>query len=260
MLNEFIIPTTAFYPPPTVNTPELPTEDKESTGMDEKVSQGGPLTGPNSLPIRGQRGAPTKFTGRYDAVVTFLQHYERLCIKHSVVSDLDKVECITQYCSRAVKEFMEGLSSFQERSWSAFKFDILKYFDAERDAGRHLVSDLERYVLRSRTRKMRDLSTWKAYNRAFIRIAGWLVNTGKLQSRDQDLYFWKGIQRDFRNRLEIRLHSIHPSHDLSVPWPRDYICKVAEALLQRDKFEKDRLPTDSEPESGADPEEDRVEN
>ena len=142
VLNEFIIPTTAFYPPPTVNTPELPTEDKESTGMDEKASQGGPLTGPNSLPIRGQRGAPTKFTGRYDAVVTFLQHYERLCIKHSVVSDLDKVECITQYCSRAVKEFMEGLSSFQERSWSAFKFDILKYFDAERDAGRHLVSDL----------------------------------------------------------------------------------------------------------------------
>ena len=207
------------------------------------------ITGPNGLPIKGQRGAPTKFTGRYDEVVTFIQHYERVCAQKQVTSDQDLIENITQYCSRKVREFMEGLDSFKSGVWALFKSDILKYYDAERDSGRYRISDLEKFVTLARLVKMKNLPTWKTYNRDYIRIAGWLTNHGKLPSRDKDLYFWKGIHKTFRTRLAQLLLSKHNSHDMQIPWEMTQVCDAADMILQRGKFENDRLPSDTDSDS-----------
>ena len=60
------------------------------------------------LPLPGTKGAPKKFKGCFSEVEMFLHHYERLCKKYNVTADKEKVENITQYCSRNVREFMEG--------------------------------------------------------------------------------------------------------------------------------------------------------
>ena len=204
-------------------------------------------TGPNSLPVLGQRSAPAKFKGRYDKVKHFLQHYEKLCALRSVTLDKDKIENITQYCSREVREFMEGLPSYSDNNWANFSRDVLKYYDAERDSKRYRVRDLEAYVLSSRRKpKFKDLSVWKKYNRGFIRIAGWLMQKDKLIIKDRDLYFWKGIPREFRQRLEARLLSRYPDHDINNPWSMEQVSKIAEGILQRSRFDHERLPSDTE--------------
>ena len=71
-----------------------------------------PMRGLVDLPIRGTKGAPRKFKGHPSDVEQFLSHYEKLCNRHAVTSDDDKIKGITQYCSRAVKEFMKGLGLF----------------------------------------------------------------------------------------------------------------------------------------------------
>ena len=207
-------------------------------------------TGPNSLPIVGSKGAPKKFRGRYDEVKPFLRHYERLCALKSVTQDRDKVENVTQYCSREVREFMEGLPSYRLGSWELFSRDVLKYFDAERDARRYRIKDLERYVQRTRrTPKFNSLATWKRYNRGYIRIAGWLVNKNKLDEATNSLYYWKGIPKSFRRKLETILTAHHPYHDLEEPWTREWIQTAAEKLLQRNRFDYERLPSDDESDS-----------
>lgn len=83
---------------------------------------------------------------------------------------------------------------------------------------------------------------WVTYTRGFVRIGGWLKKQGKVDQDEFDVYFWKGIPRAFRARLEQRIMSQLPDHNLAKPFPSAYVVKAAESLLKRDRFDNDRLP------------------
>ena len=50
-----------------------------------------------------------------------------------------------------------------------------------------------------------------------------------------------------RNRIEARILSQKPTHNLANPFDADDVSRAAESLLQRNRFDRDRLL--SEPES-----------
>ena len=77
-------------------------------------------TGVYYLPVPGSKNAPKKFTGKFSEIKLFIKHYEKLCIQKKVTDPGDKVENITQYCSRKVREFMEGLPSYAYKDWDLF--------------------------------------------------------------------------------------------------------------------------------------------
>ena len=206
-----------------------------------------PLQGAINLPIPGRKGAPRKFKGKFSEIKLFIEHYEKICHQCRVDSDDEKIKNITQYCSRPVREFMEGLPSYQGGDWTKFTQDLLEYYDAERDTKRYRTSDIESYCKKSRRDKSKmNMTRWKNYNRGFIRIAGWLSAHHKITDEEQALYFWKGIPSELRTRLEARLLAISPDHDLETPFEIASICKVAKSLLQRNRFDHDRLPSDGE--------------
>ena len=195
-----------------------------------------PDYGPNSLPIAGSKAAPRKFKGKYSEVKNFVQHYEKLCALKRVISDKDKIENITQYCSRDVREFLEGLSSYKGNNWVKFSEDILKYYDADRDEKRYKIKDLEAYVKKTRKKPgMKSLEAWKKYDRGFIRIAGWLRAKGKLSEEHQDFYFWKGIPRKFRDALENKLIQLDQDYDYEKPFKGDDVRRQAEKILKRSR-------------------------
>lgn len=213
-------------------------------------------TGPNSLPIVGHKGAPKKFKGKYNEVNLFIQHYERLCAQKSIITDKEKVENITQYCSRHVKEFMEGLPSYRTPNWAQFVKDILTFYDADKDSKRYKVRDLSKYAKEfRRTGTIQDLSDWRKYNRKFIRIAGWLRAANKITDKEEHAYFWSGIPKKFRLRLENRLLSANKDHDMEEVFKKEDVNQVAERLLHRNRFDRELLPSDesdSENEAPAD--------
>ena len=171
------------------------------------------------MPLPKTRGAPTKFKGKSTEVDTFLHHYERLCRKYNVDLDEEKLENITQYCSKEVREFMEGLPSYVNGDFEQFVKDVRKYFEADKDTKRYRVSDLERYVREKRhAGSMKTMAAWMAYNRGFIRRGGWLMKEDKISEREYATYFWQGIPSKFRARLESRLMSQYPTHDISEPF------------------------------------------
>lgn len=158
-----------------------------------------PDIGPNSLPIAGTKSAPPKFTGDYTKITEFIRHYEKICARMLVTRDTDKIRNIGQYCSKRVRNFLEGLESYELGNWEEFKKDFLHLYDAERDEKRYKEKDLIRYVQTTRNREaFTTLSSWKQYDRGFIRIAGWLRSKGKITKEKQDFYYWKGIPRAFR--------------------------------------------------------------
>ncbi|KAF7798999.1 hypothetical protein EIP86_010229 [Pleurotus ostreatoroseus] len=199
------------------------------------------------MPLPKTRGAPTKFKGKSTEVDIFLHHYERLCRKYNVDLDEEKLENITQYCSKEVREFMEGLPSYVNGDFEQFVKDVRKYFEADKDTKRYRVSDLERYVREKRhAGSMKTMAAWMAYNRGFIRRGGWLMKEDKISEREYATYFWQGIPSKFRARLESRLMSQYPTHDISEPFSTQKINKAAEAMLRRDRFDNDRLTMDKD--------------
>lgn len=206
-----------------------------------------PINGVYHLPVPGSKSAPKKFKGKFSEVKPFIKHYEKLCIQKGVTDDEERIQNISQYCSRSVREFMEGLTSYNGNNWGTFVQDLLEYYDAERDIKRYKRGDLEAFCKRMRHKKSSmQLSRWKSYNREFIRIAGWLVSRQKISEEEKALYFWKGIPHDFREKLEARLLAINPDHDLEEPFEIDKVTKVAKALLQRNRFDNDRNLLDDE--------------
>jgi hypothetical protein len=100
-------------------------------------------------------------------------------------------------------------------------------------------------------KKIRNLGDWKKYCRAFIRVAGSLLTTKKIGSKEYATYFWQGIPRTLRARLENRLLAGDPVRDLSEPFEVDDIDRAAEAILQRDRFDRALDDSDSEDEDSS---------
>ena len=205
-------------------------------------------TGPNSLPIVGQKGAPKKFRGKSEDVELFIKHYERLCSQRSIEDDVEKVENISQYCSKEVRECIESLNSYTEKSWKALKKDILELYDAEKEQRKFRLGHLEAFIKKSRHQSvMKNKSAWVRYRRKFLTIAGWLRKEGKLNDLEQErLYFWYGIPKSFRRKLENRLLVLQPKHNLGKPFPIDQVNEAAEQLLCRDRFDQERYASEDD--------------
>ena len=88
-------------------------------------------TGVHNLPVPGSKSAPKKFKGKFSDVKPFLKHYEKLCMQKGIVDEEEKIQNLTQYCSRKVREFLEGLPSYTDENWEAFVQDIWEYGRAE---------------------------------------------------------------------------------------------------------------------------------
>jgi hypothetical protein len=154
--------------------------------------------------------------------------------------------------SRHISEFVEGLSSFRSHSWSKLKVDILKYYDVDLDTKRYRHKDLLSYVKTTQGKKIPTLSAWKKYVRGFIRIGGWLEEAKKLTSEEYASYFWEGIYKKLRIKIETRLMANEPETDLSEAFPVDRVIAIAEKLLHRDWFDADLLLSEVETESESD--------
>ena len=136
------------------------------------------------LPLPGTKGAPKKFKGKHSDVEPFLYFYERLCTKHSLTHDQDKIDSLVHYCSRTVRETLEGLKSYEDKDWTRFLEDFKTYYEAERDKKRFRISDLNRYTTQMSKQKIKDLAGFRKYTRGFVRIAGWLLQKHKITERE----------------------------------------------------------------------------
>jgi hypothetical protein len=160
-----------------------------------------------------------------------------LILQHNVITHKDRCETITRYCGRREKETIKNIPSYSAPDWTRLREDILKVYDADRDTKRYTMRDVMIFARRKQRRRIPDLAAWKKYVRSFLRVAGSLLNNNKLTQDEHATYFWKGIPRIMRIRLENRLLAAKPDRNLSTPFTVNEINLAAEALLQRDRFD-----------------------
>jgi hypothetical protein len=77
------------------------------------------------------KGAPRKFTGKYNKILPFLRDYELLLTKCGVVSDEAKCSLLERYVSEHVWEVVEGLSEYNLDDWDGLKDRLKTLYDAD---------------------------------------------------------------------------------------------------------------------------------
>jgi hypothetical protein len=157
----------------------------------------------NMMPLLGQKGAPTKFTGHYEEVKRFLRHFNHLCTAYSINDGQEKCNRILDYCSTKVNKLIEALPSYQRDDWDELEKDLLKYFDADLKDTRYTLRNLKSLARKWQTRQIKDLTKWKRYERKFTTIAGWLDAKKKISEREKASYFWYGINKPLRSVIEM---------------------------------------------------------
>jgi len=221
-VSSYIRPATFTYSTPSVQIPRM-TATTTNTVL--------------NMPIPKTKLAPETFRGDYSKVKDFIDHYDRLLIQNNVITHKERCETITRYCGRREKETIQNIPSYATPDWTRLREDILRVYDADRDTKRYTMKDVMSFAKRRQRRRIPDLAAWKQYVRSFLRIAGSLLKHQRLTNNEHATYFWKGIPRIMRIRLENRLLAAEPDRNLTTPFSVNEINAAAEALLQRDRFD-----------------------
>ena len=227
-----------------VGTPPLP----PPVAMPRASTQGNSLNSVLTMPIPGTKLAPEKFRGDFHKVKDFIQHYERLCIQNNVTLDNEKCETLLRYCSKRERQTIKNVPSYNVQNWSRLRSDILRLYDADLDTKRYKVKDVRIFSKRQKAKRIKDLAAWKKYCRKFLRIAGSLLNGAKISPKEHATYFWQGIPKPLKIRIENRILTRNPVRDLSEPFSIFEIDTAAEAILQRDRFDTALDDSDSDDE------------
>lgn len=193
----------------------------------------------DTMPSPKHKSAPEKFRGGYDKVTEFLASFERLCAQHNVILDSEKCESLLRYCSKREKQTIKNIPFYRSKQWDALKEAILNLYDADLDADRYSEEDVKRFIKKSKTKRIRNLASWKKYSRNFIRIAGSLKSENRISEREYARYFWKGLHKETRKSLVARLTTLNPGRSLKESYTVDELDIVANKLFERNQFPKD---------------------
>ncbi|KAF8547329.1 hypothetical protein OG21DRAFT_1490321 [Imleria badia] len=193
-------------------------------------------TGPHLLPSRHSRDAPEKFKGHYYKVTDFIQQYKQVLADCQITDDQEKCEGITNYCSTKVCQLIESLDEYRANNWSALKKQILKLYDADREQAQYQKQDIESIIKTYSQKPLENLTAWKHYVQEFMVIAQGLKNDKVIQEGDFDTYFWLGILKGMREKVETHLLAGSPTKDISQPFTVEEISNTMERLLHQYQF------------------------
>ncbi|KAJ7938247.1 hypothetical protein B0H13DRAFT_1851694 [Mycena leptocephala] len=188
------------------------------------------------IPPLHSRGAPKKFTGHSHDVSKFLSHCDKLFALNNVFTDLEKVQCMAEYCSRSVIHILEGMKPYAKLNWAVLCSHMEYMFDADKDLQCHRPSDLRKLTDKWRKVPIKNMSDWRKYLHQFTRIAGWLHQKGIIDDTESTQYLWKGIHSHLRDVIENRLLSKDPKRDMTVPFSEDDIIGVVDAKFKHSDY------------------------
>lgn len=198
------------------------------------------------MPALREKGAPPKFTGSHEEVKRFIRRFKNLCDAYNLTDQADICERILDYCSNKVVRLVEALPSYTAKDWTLLEADILRYFDADLRETRYIIRDLTLLTKEWKHRPILNLTEWKKYERKFITVAGWLLTKGKITVDEQNAYFWHGIHKKLKGRIESRLFAKTTNLTVTTAFAMNEIILIVETLLARNKFSYNLADSDSD--------------
>ncbi|KAF8196816.1 hypothetical protein K438DRAFT_1967820 [Mycena galopus ATCC 62051] len=178
-----------------------------------------------------------KYACKYTDIQVFIDHYERLLLKHRISSDQERCDNVLQYCTVDTQNVIRALDGFQKGKWKRLRKELLQAFDADRVFQKYKPVDVERYVAKKQQQVCHNLTQWREYFVKFHKIAGGPLAKGHLKPEDYNAYFFIGVHPSLRQLLETRILLANPRKRDREQYTVKEINDAAEGHFRRDRHE-----------------------
>ena len=190
------------------------------------------------LPLPRDKLAPNKKlsirTENYE-LVQFLEFYERLCAHHEIVSPKEKCLGLIGYCSYKIAKMIERLPSFIQGDYNQLVTDLHYFLEGEEHTYDRI--KVEHFTREWRRKPVESLDNFKRYHRKFLGLVGQALGNNIVDQKECNRYFWEGIHRSLRKRIEERLRTLNPNLDITVPFGMQDVVNAVKTIFDPHRFD-----------------------
>ena len=233
------------------------TQDTDSQDTQDELFQSENVPISNNhvlLPLPGAKYAPRTLTskGQEHELTHFLEVYNHLCVHYKITSSREKCKGIIPYCTAKVTKMIEKLPSYNMGDYKHLVKDL--YYFLDNTDNTYNSGKVESFTKKWRQRKIDSMELFKRYHRKYLELVGKAIGSQNMSDRDFNRYFWEGIHRSLRRRIEDRMLVANPDLDVSTPFEMKRVVKAVGYLFNRHRFDQHLLGKASYDSSASDSE------
>ena len=189
-----------------------------------------------NLPIPDSKYAPKTFSGEQYELEPFLEAFNRICLRHNITTSREQYLGLLQYCTPKMAQSIRSYPSHASLEYPVL-VDELKYFYGTRKVYFNK-KEVNEFIEKWTRRPMVNFDRFLRYHRKYYELLGEARAQHLVSRRDYDGYFWEGLPKAFRKKVEY--HMLATNHHLSnsSPFRMKEIVKAAQYILSPERFDK----------------------
>ena len=194
------------------------------------------------LPLFHEKFAPSKLLStkaKHQELGHFLEFYKHLCSRYELTDLKEKCKGLHGYCTPKMAKMIERLPSYIKGDFKRLIDDLYYFLEGEDES--YNLAKVDSFTRKWRKRAVASLENFKRYHRKFLELVGRAIGTGKIDQKEYNRFFWEGIHRSLRKKIEDRLMVIDPNLDVSVPFEMEDVIKAVKAIFNRKRFDQHLL-------------------
>lgn len=188
-----------------------------------------------NFPPPNSKHAPKMFTGKYNEVSRFFKKFDQQARNHRL-TDAEKFEHVLEHVSSRVRDVIINLDTFQNAQWDAFVEEVSKLYNQDLEDEKYQIGNLHELIYRYQAMEIKKKKDYRDYQRAYIKIGGWLKKNDRISQDDYNRYFWYGIHHDMQRQIVARLVNINPNLDTTKAYPQADIDNAVKYIFSINTF------------------------
>ncbi|KIY60777.1 hypothetical protein CYLTODRAFT_495525 [Cylindrobasidium torrendii FP15055 ss-10] len=207
-----------------------------------------------SLPSRRSDDAPQFDSDEPQEIDDFLADIHSLGTLYGLTSG-EKVHAAVRYADAKARKLWRAADGYDEdpakSNWAKFKTDLTDNFYKSSRKSRYSMRDLEDTVRHWKKIQLKSEKRLEKYYQEFIPISAALKKKSILSESEVNRWFWKGIERRVRDRIEDRISRVDTAWDRDTAPTISAVLSAARWVLKRSNDDSDSDSDSSSDESDA---------
>lgn len=186
----------------------------------------------SKMPTRNHHSAP-KFDGKPASLSPFLDEVEQLA-QGCGLTPKQHIEWAVRYSPNDERELWQLQSAVGTDDWEKFKKELFELYPGSTGERKYSIANLQTLIEKQATADIADAEEFGVYRRSFLTVATYLKNKARLTDREISIYFLKGLEQSFRDKVQGQLKAENPTHHSDDPYTLTEISTAALFVLSCD--------------------------
>ena len=184
------------------------------------------------MPTCNHHSAP-KFDGKPASLSPFLDEVEQLA-QGCGLTPKQHIEWAVHYSPNDERELWQLQSAVGTDDWEKFKKELFELYPGSTGERKYSIANLQTLIEKQATADIADAEEFGVYRRSFLTVATYLKNKARLTDREISIYFLKGLEQSFRDKVQGQLKAENPTHHSDDPYTLTEISMAALFVLSCD--------------------------